>query len=104
MSGDRESAREVDMNAFTNDEVEFLVANELARERWLYSQNAAPILSELCDRGLMQPAFGEFGAPIDKGETANLFERKVPIVELTSLYMMTTYGRDQWRIVKSDQP
>ena len=81
------------MTAFTASEIEFLRANELPRQRWLADSNAVPLLHELRDRGLMQPAYGEFGPPRNKGEIIILFGRALPVEELISLYMLTAAGR-----------
>lgn len=78
---------------FEPHEIDFLKANELPRQRWLGDSNARPILDELTERGLMQPASGEFGPPRDKGEKLHLFGRKVPVVEMTSLWMLTEAGK-----------
>lgn len=81
---------------FTNEELEFLRENERPRQRWLCDSNAAPILHDLRERGLMQPAGGEFGAPRDKGETLNLLGKQLPVMEMISLYMLTPAGRDAY--------
>lgn len=77
----------------TADEIEFLKANELPRGRWLYSANARPIIDAMVNRRLMQPASGEFGPALDKGENIKLFGREIPVIELTSLYMLTHLGK-----------
>lgn len=82
--------------SFSDEELEFLQANEMPRQRWLADSNAAPILHELAERGLMKPASGEFGAPRDKGETINLIGKPIPVVELISLYMLTPHGRQHY--------
>ena len=78
---------------FEPHELEFLRANELPRQRWLGSDNAAPIIKDLIARGLMRPASGEFGKPIDRGEKASVFGKTLPIMELVSLYQLTPTGQ-----------
>ena len=74
-------------------ELEFLRVNELPRQRWLGSNNAMPIIKDLIARGLMRPASGEFGKPIDRGEKASVFGKTLPIMELVSLYQLTPLGQ-----------
>lgn len=85
---------------FEPHEVEFLKANELPRQRWLGDSNARPILDSLTERGLMQPAYGEFGAPRDKGEKMNVLGRELPVVELIGLWTFTRAGKDAYAALK----
>ena len=78
---------------FEPHEIEFLKANELPRQRWLYSANARPTIDAMVERSLMQPAYGEFGPMIDKGEKVSLFGRESLVQEMTGLYMLTRYGK-----------
>ena len=84
------------MTTLTPEHREWLDANRVPRidrDRWLYSPNARPIIDELCDMGIMQAASGEFGTAVDKGETATLLGKSLPVFEMTSFYMLTPYGR-----------
>lgn len=84
-----------------DEEIEFLEANELPRQRWLYSSNARSIIDAMVERGLMQPASGEFGPALDKEEKITLFGREIPVLELTSLYTLTPFGKTILRARKA---
>lgn len=85
----------MDAPLLTTEQREWLAENRRPRDRWLASSNAGPMIRELCDLGIMQPAYGEFGPAVDKGETINLFGKVLPVEELTSLYMLTPFYRDR---------
>lgn len=87
---------------FEPHEIEFLKANEMPCERWLYDSNTQPIINDLCERGLMQPAYGEFGPPRDKGEKITLFGREIPVVDLIGLYRLTPFASTAYRKIKEE--
>lgn len=79
----------------TPEQKEWLADNRIKshRDRWLGSSNAMPMIREMIEQGLMQPAYGEFGQAIDKGEKLEVLGRAIPVTELTSLYTLTQRGR-----------
>ena len=80
---------------FTVYELKFLRANELPEQRWRLNNDARPFIKALVRRGLMQIADGEFGQSLNSEGWIKISFRgiRIPVVELVSLYQLTTLGK-----------
>ena len=85
------------MSDITNEQAEWLVANRTMRgerARWAYTSNAAPMLDEMIDAGIVKPAYGEMivAPPASPSETINILGKTIPVMNMISLYMLTQHG------------
>lgn len=89
------SEKKADEMTLTDSERDTLKETKVnKRERWVYSDNNRPMIDNLVERGLMQPASGEFTMHDGAGQVANVLGMELPIMgTMISLYMLTPAGR-----------